>query len=54
MGNVSNSAVLVINASYEPLSFCAARRALTLIVKDAAVVPEHTGREVYRGIMFLR
>src|SRR6185503_8958382 len=44
--------VLVLNASYEPLHVCAARRALTLIVKDAAHIQEHAGREVHAGIMF--
>lgn len=52
MRSLTNSAVLVLNASFEPVSICAGRRALTLIVKDAAVIQEHTGREVYRGIMF--
>lgn len=52
MRSVTNSAVLVLNASFEPVSICAGRRALTLIVKEAAVIQEHTGREVYRGIMF--
>ena len=52
MRSVIHSTVLVLNASYEPLHVCAARRALTLVVKDAAHIQEHAGREVYAGIMF--
>jgi hypothetical protein len=52
MRSAIHSPVLVLNASYEPLHVCAARRALTLIVKDAAHVQEHAGREVHAGIMF--
>jgi 5-methylcytosine-specific restriction endonuclease McrA len=43
--------VLVLNASFEPIAICAARRALVLVVKDAAHVQEHAGREVHVGIM---
>jgi 5-methylcytosine-specific restriction endonuclease McrA len=50
--NITYSPVLVLNASYEPLHVCAARRALTLIVKDCAVILDHVGREVHAGIMF--
>lgn len=46
-----NKAVLVLNASYEPVSISSARRALTLIVKGAAIIEEDYGREVYPGIM---
>ncbi len=35
-----NRLVLVLNASYEPIQVCAARRALTLVCKGAAVVEE--------------
>ena len=52
MRSVMHSPVLVLNASYEPLHICAARRALTLVVKDAAHIQEHAGREVHAGIMF--
>ena len=34
------SPVLVLNASYEPIAICQARRALTLLVKGAAAVEE--------------
>lgn len=46
-----NKAVLVLNASYEPVSISSARRALTLIVKGAAIIEEDYGREVYPGIL---
>lgn len=46
-----NRACLVLNASYEPVQIAAARRALTLIAKDAVVVVEEDEtREVYPGI----
>lgn len=32
--------VLVINASYEPITICSARRAVTLVMKGAAVVEQ--------------
>jgi 5-methylcytosine-specific restriction endonuclease McrA len=35
-----NRLVLVINASYEPINICSARRALTLVLKGAAIVEE--------------
>ena len=35
-----NRLVLILNASYEPVSICSARRAITLVVKGAAVVEE--------------
>ena len=34
--------VLVLNASYEPINICAARRALVLILKGVALAEEHT------------
>ena len=37
-----NRLVLVLNASYEPIHICSARRALTLIFKGAAVVEERS------------
>jgi 5-methylcytosine-specific restriction endonuclease McrA len=51
MSGLVNKAVLVLNASYEPVSISSARRALTLMVKGAAHVEEHYGREVYPGIL---
>ena len=34
--------VLVLNASYEPINVCAARRALVLVLKGVATAEEHT------------
>jgi 5-methylcytosine-specific restriction endonuclease McrA len=34
--------VLVLNASYEPINICAARRALVLILKGVALAEEHS------------
>jgi 5-methylcytosine-specific restriction endonuclease McrA len=50
MRNAINSAVLVLNSSFEAISIRSARRALTLVVKDRAVIQEHTGQEIYPGI----
>ena len=47
-----NRAVLVLNSSFEPLSIRSCRRAITLLCKDRAVIQEHTGQEIYPGIMF--
>ena len=44
------SPVLVLNASYEPVSVVAARRALTLIVKGAAAPEESHDRFVWRDL----
>ena len=34
--------VLVLNASYEPINVCAARRALVLVLKGVATAEEHS------------
>lgn len=44
------SPVLVLNASYEPVSICAARRALTLLVKGAAAMEESHDQLVWRDM----
>jgi 5-methylcytosine-specific restriction endonuclease McrA len=51
MGNLINKAVLVLNASFEPVSITRAKNALKLLVKGAAVAEEDYGIEVYPGIM---
>jgi len=38
-----NRLVLVLNASYEPVTICSTRRAITLVLKGAAVVEETSG-----------
>jgi hypothetical protein len=52
MRHATNAAVLVLNASFEPVSICQARRALTLVVKERAVIQEDAGSEVHPGILF--
>jgi len=39
--------VLVLNASYEPINICAARRALVLVLKGVATAEEHSGVTVH-------
>ncbi len=39
--------VLVLNASYEPINVCAARRALVLILKGVASAEEHVELEIH-------
>lgn len=39
--------VLVLNASYEPINVCAARRALILILKGVAAAEEHATAHVH-------
>jgi 5-methylcytosine-specific restriction endonuclease McrA len=40
--------VLVLNATYEPVNVCGARRALILILKGAALAEEDSAREAMR------
>ena len=44
------SPVLVLNASYEPIAICQARRALTLLVKGTAAVEESHDVLVWRNM----
>ena len=44
-----NKAVLVLNASFEPVSICRAKNALKLLVKGAAVCEEDYGVDIYPG-----
>ena len=44
-----NKAVLVLNASFEPVSITRAKNAIKLLVKGAAVTEEDYGVEVYPG-----
>jgi 5-methylcytosine-specific restriction endonuclease McrA len=39
--------VLVLNASYEPINVCAARRALVLVMKGVASAEEHAAEHVH-------
>ena len=44
---VTNSRVLVLNASYEPINVCTVRRAVVLILKERAEVLERSERELH-------
>ena len=46
-GNLLGSPVLVLNASYEPIHVCVARRALILLLKGVASAEELTIEEVH-------
>lgn len=50
--DATRQAVLQLNASFEPTSFCSARRALALVVKNKALIVEVTGREVRPGMPY--
>src|SRR5512143_749529 len=45
--NVLHKPVLVLNASYEPINVCAARRAIVLILKGVATAEEHSHARVH-------
>ncbi|MGH9613284.1 MAG: HNH endonuclease [Bryobacteraceae bacterium] len=46
--------VLVLNASYEPINVCAARRALVLVLKGVASAEEHSHGQVHSARQALR
>jgi 5-methylcytosine-specific restriction endonuclease McrA len=46
--------VLVLNASYEPINICAARRALVLVLKGVASAEEHSTVAVHSSRQSLR
>jgi 5-methylcytosine-specific restriction endonuclease McrA len=46
--------VLVLNASYEPINICAARRALVLVLKGIASAEEHSANAVHSARRTLR
>jgi 5-methylcytosine-specific restriction endonuclease McrA len=55
MNQVSlQSPVLVLNATYEPVNVCGARRALVLILKGAALAEEESAREVRSATLQVR
>jgi hypothetical protein len=49
---LNQTPVLVLNASYEPISIAGARRALKMVVKGKAFVQEDNGRIAHGEIMF--
>ena len=46
--------VLVLNASYEPINVCAARRALVLVLKGVATAEEHAALHVHSACQAIR
>lgn len=48
----TRQAILQISNAYEPMAFCSARRALTLVIKGKATVIEEQDREVRPGMFY--
>src|SRR5579862_8081932 len=46
--------VLVLNASYEPINVCAARRAIVLVLKGVAMAEEENGHYLHAARLALR
>jgi len=46
--------VLVLNASYEPINVCAARRAIVLVLKGVAMAEEENGHYLHGARLTLR
>src|SRR5271163_3436912 len=53
-GNVLHAPVLVLNASYEPINVCAARRALVLVLKGVAMTEEENGHFLHAARIAMR
>lgn len=53
-GDHLHAPVLVLNASYEPINVCAARRALVLVLKGVAAAEEHANGDVHSAHQTLR
>src|SRR5512146_1388288 len=46
-GHSMHAPVLVLNASYEPINVCAARRAIVLVLKGVAMAEEENGHYLH-------
>src|SRR6202167_3095817 len=53
-GNTLHAPVLVLNASYEPINVCAARRALVLVLKGVAMTEEENGHFLHAARVAMR
>ena len=53
-GHALLSPVLVLNASYEPINVCAARRALVLVLKGVAMTEEENGHFLHSARVAMR
>ena len=52
--SVGENAVLVLNASYEPINICGARRALVLVLKGVASAEEESTHAIHSARAALR
>jgi 5-methylcytosine-specific restriction endonuclease McrA len=53
-GHALLAPVLVLNASYEPINVCAARRALVLVLKGVAMTEEENGHFLHAARVAMR
>src|SRR5260370_2802947 len=53
-GHALLAPVLVLNASYEPINVCAARRALVLVLKGVAMTEEENGHFLHPARIAIR
>src|SRR5579862_2912182 len=53
-GHVLHAPVLVLNASYEPINICAARRAIVLVLKGLAMPEEENGHFLHAARLAMR
>src|SRR3954471_2050541 len=51
---VMHAPVLVLNASYEPINVCAARRAIVLVLKGLAMTEEENGHYLHAARIAMR
>src|SRR5581483_10410011 len=51
---VMHAPVLVLNASYEPINVCAARRAIVLVLKGVAMTEEENGHYLHAARIAMR
>src|SRR6201993_1016742 len=52
--HVLHAPVLVLNASYEPINVCAARRAIVLVLKGIAMTEEENGHFLHAARLAVR
>jgi len=53
-GYALHQPVLVLNASYEPINVCAARRAIVLVLKGVAMTEEENGHFLHAARVAMR
>ena len=53
-GHALHQPVLVLNASYEPINVCAARRAIVLVLKGVAMTEEENGHFLHAARVAVR